>query len=53
MVFLFGSRSHRRGAAAGRMVELLTYWNAHQLDVLTKRLEYGCRRRGSAHIVRG
>ncbi|MGI5837256.1 MAG: DNA gyrase/topoisomerase IV subunit A [Chloroflexota bacterium] len=55
MVFLFGEQG--RTAVEPRqvgMVELLTYWNAHQLDVLTKRLEYELQKaKDRLHIVQG
>lgn len=55
MVFLMGGPG--RPAVEPRqvgMVEILTHWNEHQRDVLTKRLEYELRRaRERLHVVQG
>ena len=55
MVYLMGEPG--KVAAEPRrvgMVELLTSWNVHQVDVLTKRLEHELRRAEERlHIVRG
>ncbi len=55
MVFLFGEQG--RTAVEPRqagMVELLRYWNNHQVDVLTKRLENELRKaKDRLHIVQG
>ena len=55
MVFVVGEPG--RPAVEPRqmgMVEILNYWNAHQRDVLTKRLEHELRKaRERLHIVQG
>ncbi len=55
MVFLFGEpmQPARQPKQTG-MLELLTYWNAHQLDVLTRRSQFDLRRaQERLHIVEG
>jgi DNA gyrase subunit A len=55
MVFLFGSpmQSARQPKQVG-MLELLTYWNEHQIDVLTRRAEFDLRKaRERLHVVEG
>ncbi|MBV8821792.1 MAG: hypothetical protein JO123_03250, partial [Ktedonobacteraceae bacterium] len=55
MVFLFGEpmQAARQPKQTG-MLELLTYWNAHQLDVLTRRAQFDLRRaQERLHIVEG
>lgn len=55
MVFLFGSpmQSARQPKQVG-MLELLNYWNDHQIDVLTRRSEFDLRKaRERLHIVEG
>ena len=55
MVFLVGEPG-QRGINPRQLgvVPLLVYWNNHQLDVLTKRLQYELRRaKDRLHIVRG
>ncbi|MDO8671993.1 MAG: DNA gyrase subunit A [Dehalococcoidia bacterium] len=55
MVFLMGQPGQRafEPKQVG-MLELLNYWNKHQLDVLTKRLSYELRRgQERLHIVQG
>ncbi|MBV9688549.1 MAG: DNA gyrase subunit A, partial [Ktedonobacteraceae bacterium] len=55
MVFLFGEpmQAARQPKQAG-MLELLTYWNAHQLDVLTRRAQFDLRKaQERLHIVEG
>jgi DNA gyrase subunit A len=55
MVFLFGEpmQAARQPKQVG-MVELLNYWNAHQVDVLTRRAQFDLSRaRERLHIVEG
>jgi DNA gyrase subunit A len=55
MVFLFGSplQSARQPKQVG-MLELLNYWNNHQIDVLTRRSEFDLRKaRERLHVVEG
>jgi DNA gyrase subunit A len=55
MVFLFGSpmEAARQPKQVG-MLELLNYWNAHQIDVLTRRAQFDLRKaRERLHIVEG
>ncbi len=55
MVFLFGEpmQAARQPKQAG-LLELLNYWNAHQIDVLTRRSEFDLRKaRERLHIVEG
>ncbi|GHO50055.1 DNA gyrase/topoisomerase IV subunit A [Ktedonospora formicarum] len=55
MVFLFGSplQAARQPKQVG-LLELLNYWNAHQLDLLTRRAGYDLRKaRERLHIVEG
>ena len=55
MVFLFGEpmQAARQPKQVG-MIELLNYWNAHQLDVLTRRAQFDLRKaRERLHIVEG
>src|SRR6266849_763755 len=55
MVFLFGSpmQSARQPKEVG-MLELLNYWNTHQIDVLTRRSEFDLRKaRERLHVVEG
>jgi DNA gyrase subunit A len=55
MVFLFGSpmQAARQPKQVG-MLELLNYWNAHQIDVLTRRAEFDLRKaRERLHVVEG
>jgi len=55
MVFLFGEpmQAARQPKQIG-MVELLNYWNAHQLDVLTRRAQFDLRKaRERLHVVEG
>ncbi len=55
MVFLFGSsmQSARQPKQVG-MLELLTYWNAHQVEVLTLRLRFDLRKACERlHVVDG
>lgn len=55
MVFLFGEpmQAARQPKQVG-LLELLNYWNAHQLDVLTRRSEFDLRKaRERLHIVEG
>jgi len=55
MVFLFGSpmQSARQPKQVG-ILELLNYWNTHQLDVLTRRSEFDLRKaRERLHVVEG
>ncbi|MBV9231751.1 MAG: DNA topoisomerase [Chloroflexi bacterium] len=55
MVFLFGTpmQAARQPKQAG-LIELLNYWNAHQIDVLTRRSEFDLRKaRERLHIVEG
>ncbi len=55
MVFLFGTpmQAARQPKQVG-LLELLNYWNAHQLDVLTRRSEFDLRKaRERLHVVEG
>ena len=55
MVFLFGvpMEAARQPKQVG-MIELLNYWNAHQIDVLVRRSEFDLRKaRERLHIVEG
>jgi DNA gyrase subunit A len=55
MVFLFGEpmRAARQPKQVG-MLELLNYWNAHQVDVLTRRSQFDLHKaRERLHIVEG
>ncbi len=55
MVFLFGEpmQAARQPKQAG-MLELLNYWNAHQVDVLTRRARFDLRKaQERLHIVEG
>lgn len=55
MVFLFGEpmQTARQPKQVG-MIELLNYWNAHQIDVLTRRSQFELRKaRERLHIVEG
>src|SRR5215472_3918741 len=55
MVFLFGEpmQAARQPKQAG-MLELLNYWNAHQVDILTRRTQFALRKaRERLHIVEG
>ncbi|HLJ34642.1 MAG TPA: DNA gyrase subunit A [Ktedonobacteraceae bacterium] len=55
MVFLFGEpmQAARQPKQVG-LLELLNYWNAHQLDVLTRRSQFDLRKaRERLHIVEG
>jgi DNA gyrase subunit A len=55
MVYLFGSpmQAARQPRQVG-MLELLNYWNAHQIDVLTRRAEFDLRKaRERLHVVEG
>src|SRR6266516_3124644 len=55
MVFLFGSpmQAARQPRQSG-LLELLNYWNAHQVDVLTRRAEFDLRKaRERLHVVEG
>src|SRR5256712_2972962 len=55
MVYLFGERMQmaRQPKHVG-MIELLNYWNAHQVDVLTRRAQFDLRKaRERLHIVEG
>jgi DNA gyrase subunit A len=55
MVFLFGEsmQAARQPKQVG-MVELLNYWNAHQIDVLTRRSQFDLRKaQERLHIVDG
>jgi DNA gyrase subunit A len=55
MVFLFGEpmQAARQPKQAG-MLELLNYWNAHQVDVLTRRTQFDLRKaRERLHVVEG
>jgi len=55
MVFLMGQAG--KPAVEPRrvgMVEILTHWNGHQVDVLTKRLQYELKRANARlHVVQG
>ncbi len=55
MVFLFGEpmQAARQPKQVG-LLELLNYWNTHQLDVLTRRSQFDLRKaRERLHIVEG
>src|SRR5207244_2649410 len=55
IVFLFGEpmQAARQPKQVG-MVELLNYWNAHQVDVLTRRSQFDLRKaQERLHIVEG
>lgn len=55
MVFLFGDQGHpaRQPRQTG-MVDLLNYWNRHQIDVITRRSEYQLRKaQERLHVVEG
>jgi DNA gyrase subunit A len=55
MVFLFGEpmQAARQPKQVG-MIELLNYWNAHQVDVLTRRAQFDLRKaQERLHIVEG
>ncbi len=55
MVFLFGEpmQAARQPKQVG-MIELLNYWNAHQLDVLTRRAQFDLRKaQERLHVVEG
>jgi len=55
MVYLFGEpmQAARQPKQVG-MVELLNYWNAHQVDVLTRRTQFDLRKaRERLHVVEG
>jgi DNA gyrase subunit A len=55
MVFLFGEpmQSARQPKQVG-MIELLHYWNGHQIDVLTRRSQFDLRKaQERLHIVEG
>ena len=55
MVYLFGEpmQAARQPKQVG-MIELLNYWNAHQVDVLTRRAQFDLRKaRERLHIVEG
>jgi DNA gyrase subunit A len=55
MVFLFGEpmQAARHPKQVG-MVELLNYWNAHQVDVITRRTRFDLRKaRERLHVVEG
>ncbi|MBV9711955.1 MAG: hypothetical protein JO011_13705, partial [Ktedonobacteraceae bacterium] len=55
MVFLFGSpmQAARQPKQVG-LLELLNYWNAHQVDILTRRTEFDLRKaRERLHVVEG
>jgi len=55
MVFLFGEtmQAARQPKHVG-IVELLNYWNAHQMDVLTRRTQFDLRKaRERLHVVEG
>lgn len=55
MVFLFGeSMQPARQPRQVGMLELLNYWNAHQIDVLTRRSQFELRKaRERLHVVEG
>lgn len=55
MTFVFGEPGEQaRHARQVGMVELLTYWNAHQMDVLTRRTRYELRvAQERLHVVEG
>lgn len=55
MIFLFGSpmQQARQPRQIG-ILELLNYWNNHQIDVLTRRLQYDLRKANERlHVVDG
>src|SRR5438876_11078256 len=55
MVYLFGEpmQAARQPKQVG-MIELLNYWNAHQIDVLTRRSQFELQKaRERLHIVEG
>ncbi len=55
LVFLFGEplQAGRQPKQVG-LLELLNYWNAHQVDVLTRRAEFDLRKaRERLHVVEG
>ncbi len=55
IVYLFGSpmQAARQPKQVG-MIELLTYWNEHQIDVLTRRAQFELRKsRERLHVVEG
>jgi DNA gyrase subunit A len=55
MVFLFGSpmQAARQPRQSG-MLELLSYWNEHQIDVLTRRSQFDLRKaQERLHVVEG
>jgi DNA gyrase subunit A len=55
MVFLFGDPGQpaRQPRQTG-MIDLLNYWNRHQIDVITRRSEYQLRKaRERLHVVEG
>ncbi len=55
MVFLFGTpmEAARQPRQVG-MLELLNYWNAHQIDVLTRRSQFDLRKaQERLHVVEG
>ncbi len=55
MVFLFGEpmQAARQPKQVG-MIELLNYWNTHQIDVLTRRAQFDLRKaRERLHVVEG
>src|SRR5579863_4640099 len=55
MVFLFGEPmlAARQPKQVG-MIELLNYWNAHQMDVLTRRAQFDLRKaQERLHVVEG
>ncbi|HZU66559.1 MAG TPA: DNA topoisomerase (ATP-hydrolyzing) [Ktedonobacteraceae bacterium] len=55
MVYLFGEpmQAARQPKQVG-MIELLNYWNAHQIDVLTRRAQFDLRKaQERLHIVEG
>ncbi|MDQ6662070.1 MAG: DNA topoisomerase [Chloroflexota bacterium] len=55
MVYLFGEpmQAARQPKRVG-MIELLNYWNAHQIDVLTRRSEFDLRKaQERLHIIEG
>jgi DNA gyrase subunit A len=55
MVFLFGEpmQAGRQPKQVG-MLELLNYWNAHQIDVLTRRSQFDLRKaQERLHVVEG
>lgn len=55
MVFLFGEpmQAARQPKQVG-MLELLNYWNTHQIDILTRRAQFDLRKaRERLHVVEG